>query len=63
MTKLTKMKCCAWCGDEIGMTDANDREPEACGKRDCQREVRGMYQEQREAAHEELDRMNGWDRL
>lgn len=58
---MAKMKHCAYCGDELGMTDDNDRELEACGKRECQREVRGMYQQERDDAHAELDRMRGWD--
>lgn len=55
-----KMKHCAWCGEELGMAPGYDREPESCGKPECNREVRGMYQAQRDEAHEELDRQNGW---
>lgn len=55
-----KMKHCAYCGDELGMTKSWDREPEACGKRECQREVSDMYRQEREEAHEQLDRDMGW---
>lgn len=57
-----KMKHCAWCGDEIGMasyaTGLND--PESCGKKECNREVNGMYQAERDEAHEQLDRDMGY---
>lgn len=55
-----KMKHCAYCGDELGMTENWDREPEACGKPECNREVRGMYDAEREEAHERLDRDLGY---
>lgn len=55
-----KMKHCAWCGDELGMTDSWDHEPEPCGKLECVREVRGMHKQMRDEAHEQLDRDMGW---
>lgn len=55
-----KMKHCAWCGDELGMGDGWLSEPESCGKPECNREVRGMMQQEREEAHEQLDRNMGW---
>lgn len=48
MTTKTKMKHCAWCGDELGMTESWDREPESCAKRECSREVSAMYQQERD---------------
>lgn len=56
----TKMKHCACCGDELGMTESWDREPESCGKPECSREVSDMYRQEREEAHEQLDRDMGW---
>lgn len=56
-----KMKHCAYCGEEIGLcSPAYFRDPEACGKRECQREVAAMYREEREEAHEQLDRDMGY---
>jgi hypothetical protein len=36
---------CANCGKEIGPGKNSSREPEACGDRECQREVQRMYAE------------------
>lgn len=55
-----KMKYCAYCGEELGMTQSWDRDPESCGKPECNREVSAMYREEREQAHEQLDRDMGW---
>lgn len=55
------MATCAWCGDDIGDGPNNSREPESCGKKECQREVRGMYREMQEDA-EERAREDGYDR-
>lgn len=55
-----KMKHCAYCGEELGMTESWDRDPESCGKAECSREVNAMYREEREEAHEQLDRDMGW---
>jgi hypothetical protein len=55
-----KMKHCAHCGEELGMTEDWDREPEACINPECKREVHAMYREEREQAHERLDRDMGW---
>lgn len=62
MDKPMKMKHCAYCGDELGLVahDSYFREPEPCGKRECQREVTAMYRDEREQAHEQLDRDMGW---
>lgn len=47
-----KMKYCAYCGDELGMTESWDREPESCGKLECQREVAHMYRAERDERRE-----------
>lgn len=56
-----KMKYCAWCGNELGPAHSFDREPESCGAPSCNREVRGMLEQEREEAHERLDRDMGWN--
>jgi hypothetical protein len=57
-----KMKHCAYCGDEIGPAGFDDyRNPESCGKTECNREVRDMYAQEREEAHDQLDRDMGWN--
>jgi len=45
-----RMQYCAWCGEELGIQAGSSREPESCGKRECEREVRAMYQQEREEA-------------
>ena len=42
-----KTTTCDWCGEEMGF-EHDTREPEACGKRECQREVRAMYRQEDE---------------
>lgn len=56
-----RMQHCAWCGEELGVYEGGYREPESCGKPECNREIRGMYEEMREEAHEQLDRDMGWN--
>ncbi len=43
---------CAWYGEYICEGKNNNREPEACGNLECQREVRQMYREMEEAVRE-----------
>lgn len=54
-----RMKHCAWCGEDLG--EAFDNEPESCGAPTCNREVRGMQEEARQDAHDQLDRDLGWN--
>ena len=46
-----KTTTCDWCGDDMGF-EHDTREPEACNKRECQREVRNMYREEEEGRQE-----------
>lgn len=56
-----KMRHCFNCGEELGVYA--DYDPlDDCGKQECQRAARDAYAEEREEAHEQLDRDNGWDR-
>ena len=43
-----KMRYCAYCAEELGVSDYSD--PESCGKAECEREVAGMYRQEREEA-------------
>lgn len=55
-----RMQHCAWCGEELGVYDGRYDEPESCGAPECNREVRGMYEQMREEAHRDLDERMGW---
>lgn len=54
---------CFYCGEELGMfkRKQSQRDLDSCGKLECDRAARDCLQEEREQAHEHLDRMNGWD--
>lgn len=60
---MKTMHYCFYCGEELGMFEwkQRQRDMDTCGKRECEREARQCAAEEREQAHEELDRMNGWD--
>lgn len=52
------MRTCAWCGEELGPGKNNNREPEGCGKPECEREVRDMYRQMDSDAREAADNDN-----
>ncbi len=54
-----KMRHCFFCGKQIGIYRDWDR-LDTCGARECEREARNIAQEEREQAHEKLDRDMGW---
>jgi hypothetical protein len=57
--KGPKMRYCFNCGDALGQYvdyDALD----TCGKNECNREARNANAENRQNAHDELDRNMGW---
>lgn len=57
--KIPKMRHCFNCGAELGAyVDYDPRD--TCGKQECEREVRDMEREERDEAHEQLDRDRGW---
>ena len=60
---MKNMHYCLNCGESLGMFEGKQRQLdyETCGKRECEREARDAFAAEREQAHEELDRMNGWD--
>lgn len=56
-----KMRFCFNCGEELGFySAAYENRFEACSKLECQREERDAYQQEREEAHEQLDRDLGY---
>ena len=59
MARTPKMRFCFNCGDEIGIYAEYDPRDD-CGKQECQREARQAYAEEREHAHEQLDRDMGY---
>ena len=46
------MRHCAWCGEELGEGRDDNREPESCGKCECNREVQSIYREMDDEARE-----------
>lgn len=54
-----KLRHCCCCGKELGVYADYDR-LDTCGQLECERMVRDMISEEREEAHEQLDRDNGW---
>jgi hypothetical protein len=60
MPKEAKMRFCFNCGVEIGRyTDYDNLDH--CGKPECYREQQNALSMNRQDAHEQLDRDNGWD--
>ena len=45
-----RMQHCFWCGDELGVYEHHSQfdGPEACGKRECQRELMAELRAQEE---------------
>lgn len=54
-----KERFCFNCGASLGVYADWDRLDD-CGARECQRAVRDCLAEEREEAHEQLDRDMGW---
>lgn len=54
-----KMRHCFNCGAELGVYA--DHDPlDDCGAQECQRAARDAFAQEREEAHERLDRDMGW---
>jgi len=60
MSKLAKMQYCEYCGDELGVYVKFGRDIDTCGKRECERYARDVQVQERDEAHEQLDRDMGW---
>lgn len=54
-----KMRYCFNCGAELGVS-AFHYPLDTCGARECEREARNASKQEREEAHEQLDRDMGW---
>lgn len=59
MARVARMRHCFNCGDEIGEYADYDRLDD-CGKLECSRAARDAMAEEREEAHERLDRNLGY---
>jgi hypothetical protein len=60
MTRAKKMRHCFNCGAELG--EYADYDPlDTCGQMECERAARDAAIQEREEAHERLDRNMGWD--
>lgn len=55
-----KMQRCDYCGEEIGVYERYGRDPQTCGKSECERWARDAEAEEREEAHRRLDDEMGW---
>ena len=51
---------CAYCGKDMGPWDRFCDRRDTCGARECEREARDAYADERREAHEQLDRDMGW---
>lgn len=56
-----QMRYCWYCGAELGVIERRyyDR-MDTCGQRECERAARDALSEERDEAHERLDRDMGW---
>lgn len=51
---------CFYCGTDIGPKDRFSEALDDCGAQECQRAARDAYAQEREEAHEQLDRDMGY---
>jgi hypothetical protein len=59
MPRVAKQRYCFNCGEDIGIYADYER-TDTCGKQECEREARDMLRQERDEAHEQLDRDMGW---
>jgi hypothetical protein len=57
---MKKMQYCFCCGEELGEYDNFGERWDTCEKIECQREARNAAAQERDEAHEQLDRDRGW---
>jgi hypothetical protein len=55
-----RMQRCFYCGAEIGVM-AYAEPFDTCGKPECDREAAAAQRQERDEAHEQLDRDRGWE--
>lgn len=60
---LEKHQHCDFCGDDLGVYVRYGREPQTCGKPECELWARDEMQGERDEAHEQLDRDMGYGRF
>lgn len=51
---------CFNCGEDLGEWDRFSDNLDTCGNNDCLREARNAYAQERDEAHEQLDRDMGY---
>lgn len=56
-----KMQHCFYCGEELGVYRHHPNDIEHCGSRECAREAMAAHRQERDEAHERLDRDMGWE--
>lgn len=57
-----KQRFCWNCGADMGLIEDKYYDSrDTCGSTECERENRDRHAEEREQAHEQLDREMGWD--
>lgn len=60
-TPKAKERFCPYCGDSLGVIEyRNYDRNDPCGKRECNRMAQDAANQEREEAHEQLDRDMGW---
>jgi hypothetical protein len=57
---MTRRHHCFNCGEDLGPWDRFSDSMDTCGAPACDREARDAYQQERDEAHEALDRDMGW---
>lgn len=56
-----RIRHCPYCGDNMGFIENRYYEPlDSCGKADCNRDAADAARQERDDAHEQLDRDRGW---
>jgi len=56
-----RVRHCPYCGDDMGfIEDRYYERNDPCGKQSCMREASDCEREERDNAHDQLDRDNGW---
>lgn len=58
--KKAKMQHCDFCGTELGVYFKQYGEIDTCSARECVNYARDQYIQERDEAHEQLDRDRGW---
>jgi hypothetical protein len=58
--KRVRRHTCWVCGADLGEWDKYSSIHDTCGARDCEREARDAAAQERQEAHDKLDRDRGW---